>query len=136
MDRRLFLKRSAIIATGAIAADQLELLERLTHVRRLFPSASLVPEPTKLWIRVFTAPDAYADYPIVRQNGTLFILGASIRPQRRGAYYQHMAMVSSNGRQYQVGMVDERTVKVSPLADQPRMLLDAPRRELYRGWSK
>ena len=41
MDRREFLKRAALIATGAIAADQLELLERLGHVRKFFPSAAI-----------------------------------------------------------------------------------------------
>jgi hypothetical protein len=36
MDRRLFLRRAALSAAGAIAADQLELLERLAPRRRFF----------------------------------------------------------------------------------------------------
>lgn len=35
MNRRDFLRRSALIAAGVVAADQLELLERLAH-RRVF----------------------------------------------------------------------------------------------------
>lgn len=42
MNRREFLRRSAIIAAGVIAADQLELLERLSP-RRLFPGADFTP---------------------------------------------------------------------------------------------
>lgn len=37
MNRRDFLRRSALIAAGAVAADQLELLDRLGWVRRFFP---------------------------------------------------------------------------------------------------
>jgi hypothetical protein len=40
MNRREWLKKAALIATGAIAADQLEILEQLTWRRSLFPSAS------------------------------------------------------------------------------------------------
>lgn len=43
MDRREWLKRAALIATGTVAADQLELLDRLGWVRRLFPSAAIPP---------------------------------------------------------------------------------------------
>jgi hypothetical protein len=41
MDRRQFLKNAALIAAGAIAGDQLSLLERLGWKRRFFPSAQL-----------------------------------------------------------------------------------------------
>lgn len=37
MDRREFLRRSAIVAAGAVAANQIEILERLTHERKFFP---------------------------------------------------------------------------------------------------
>lgn len=36
MNRRDFLRRAALVAAGAVAADQLELLDRLGWVRRLF----------------------------------------------------------------------------------------------------
>ena len=37
MDRRTFLRNSVLIAAGIVAADQLVLLERLTH-RKVFAS--------------------------------------------------------------------------------------------------
>ena len=40
MDRRQFLQRSAILAAGAIAADQLELIERLGWRRTIFPAGA------------------------------------------------------------------------------------------------
>ena len=40
MNRRDFLRRAAVVAAGAIAADQLEILERLAP-RRLFSSVGL-----------------------------------------------------------------------------------------------
>lgn len=42
MDRRQFLRNAAIIAAGVVAADQLELLERLAP-RRIFPAWPTVP---------------------------------------------------------------------------------------------
>lgn len=41
MDRRAFLRNSALITSGVVAADQLELLDRLGWVRRFFPSAAI-----------------------------------------------------------------------------------------------
>lgn len=41
MDRRQFLRNSSLIAVGVIAADQLEILERLTWKRTIFPSAAV-----------------------------------------------------------------------------------------------
>lgn len=38
MDRRLFLRNAALLAAGVIAADQVEIVERLAHQRRLFPA--------------------------------------------------------------------------------------------------
>jgi hypothetical protein len=43
MDRRSFLRRAAIASSGIVAADQLELLDRLGWVRRWFTSVALVP---------------------------------------------------------------------------------------------
>jgi hypothetical protein len=37
MNRRDFLRRSALITAGVVAADQLELVERLGWTRKLFP---------------------------------------------------------------------------------------------------
>jgi hypothetical protein len=46
MDRRAFLRRSAVVAGGVVAADQVELLEKLGGwVRRFFPSAAVAPSP-------------------------------------------------------------------------------------------
>lgn len=36
MNRRDFFRRSALVAAGAVAADQLELLDRLGRVRTMF----------------------------------------------------------------------------------------------------
>jgi hypothetical protein len=41
MDRRTFLRRSALVASGLVAADQLDLLARLGWVRRFFPSVAV-----------------------------------------------------------------------------------------------
>jgi hypothetical protein len=41
MDRRTWLRNAALIAAGAVAADQLDLLERLTWRRRFFPGADI-----------------------------------------------------------------------------------------------
>jgi hypothetical protein len=41
VNRRDFFRRSAVVAAGVVAADQIELLERLFHRRRFFPSADM-----------------------------------------------------------------------------------------------
>lgn len=45
MDRRSFLRRAAIVASGAIAADQLDLIDRLGWVRRLFTTGGWRRDP-------------------------------------------------------------------------------------------
>lgn len=40
MNRRDLLRRASLLAAGAVAADQLELIERLGWTRRLFPGWS------------------------------------------------------------------------------------------------
>lgn len=40
MNRRKFLRNSALIAAGIVAADQLEILDRLTWKRKFFPGAN------------------------------------------------------------------------------------------------
>lgn len=45
MDRRAFLRRAAIASSGIVAADQLELLDRLGWVRRFFNSILLPSSP-------------------------------------------------------------------------------------------
>lgn len=44
MDRRSFLRNSALLAAGTIAADQLDLIERLGWKRKFFPGASFGPD--------------------------------------------------------------------------------------------
>jgi hypothetical protein len=46
MERRDFFRRAALVAAGVVAADQLDLLERLTWKRRFFPGWS---EPAQGW---------------------------------------------------------------------------------------
>lgn len=41
MDRRGFLRRMGLVATGVVAADQIDLLDRLGWSRKYFPSADL-----------------------------------------------------------------------------------------------
>lgn len=48
MNRRDFFHRSAILAAGVVAADQLALLERLTHRRRFFPGWRVDPISLRL----------------------------------------------------------------------------------------
>ena len=43
MQRREFFRRSAIVAAGVVAADQLDLLGRLGWVRKFFAGADLTP---------------------------------------------------------------------------------------------
>lgn len=43
MNRRDFLRRSAVVAGGLIGADQLEILERIGWRRTLFPGVSFGP---------------------------------------------------------------------------------------------
>lgn len=45
MDRRLFLRRASLIAAGIVAADQLDLLDRLSWSRTMFPSGTIVSAP-------------------------------------------------------------------------------------------
>lgn len=56
INRRDFLRRSAILTSGIIAADQIELLERLTHQRRFFPSGQL-----DNWTETFIAVSEFRD---------------------------------------------------------------------------
>lgn len=43
MNRREWLRRAAVITAGVVAADQLELIEKLTHRRRLFAAWPAMP---------------------------------------------------------------------------------------------
>lgn len=45
MDRREFFRRSALVAAGVVATDQLDILERLFHKRRFFPGWKPVWQP-------------------------------------------------------------------------------------------
>lgn len=44
MNRRDFFKKASIVAAGIVAADQLEILDRLGWTRKLFPSATILEE--------------------------------------------------------------------------------------------
>lgn len=44
MNRRDFFKKASIVAAGIVAADQLEILDRLGWTRKLFPSAAILEE--------------------------------------------------------------------------------------------
>lgn len=52
MQRREFLRRVGLIAAGAVAADQLDVLDRLGWKRRFFPSASLNVEHYAVGFRI------------------------------------------------------------------------------------
>lgn len=43
MNRRDFLRRAALVAAGTVAADQVELLDRLGWKRKLFPGWAATP---------------------------------------------------------------------------------------------
>jgi hypothetical protein len=43
MDRRAFLRRASLVAAGTVAADQLDILDRLGCVRSLFPGFGAWP---------------------------------------------------------------------------------------------
>jgi hypothetical protein len=60
MDRRDFLRRASLVAAGLVAADQLELLERLMFKRRLWPGHS------------FTVPNGGV-LQLVDKNGTVLV---------------------------------------------------------------
>lgn len=70
MNRRDFLRRASMIAAGAVAADQLELLDRLGWVRRFFPGfgsgAVVAPyawnSTTLEWDKLLR--DAYGESPM------------------------------------------------------------------------
>jgi hypothetical protein len=75
MDRRDFLRRASLVAAGLIAADQLELLERLTFKRRLWPGHSFAdPEGGLLQVvdkngAVLVEYNFHGDVPWNRQSG-------------------------------------------------------------------
>jgi len=52
MNRRDFLRRSAVVATGAVAADQLEILEKLGGwARKFFPGFGSGRDAFESWHR-------------------------------------------------------------------------------------
>jgi len=69
MNRRDFLRRASLIAAGIVAADQLELLEKLSWKRTMFPSGQL--DNTQDWM-----DDAIAAYDnLIQVNETWFAYG-------------------------------------------------------------
>lgn len=51
MNRRDFLRRASLIAAGVVAADQIELLDRLGWTRKIFPAAvpTIMRHDTYTW---------------------------------------------------------------------------------------
>src|SRR6185503_5767847 len=47
LQRREFLRRMGLVAAGVVAADQLDLLDRLGWTRKFFPSAEVRPRFVK-----------------------------------------------------------------------------------------
>ena len=74
ISRRDFLRRSALLAAGVVAADQMELLDRLGWTRTLFPG--FTPAPLQRWGGTVAYRDAISQYgngsPIaIIRNGLL-----------------------------------------------------------------
>lgn len=69
MNRRDFLRRSTLIAAGVVAADQIELLERLA--------------PRRLWPSIAMTSDRYEDW----NHGLIDVTNESFKPQL--VFYSH-----------------------------------------------
>lgn len=83
MDRRRFLRNATIAAVGVVAADQLELLERLGWTRRLFAGWS--GDDTEYVQRILdrggvVPPGTYrmSEVAHIRRSGTVLV-GVDIR---------------------------------------------------------
>lgn len=63
MDRRAFLRNAAVVTAGVVAADQLELVERLGWSRRFFPGWS--PARNEDWRLVETTPFDEFDHAVL-----------------------------------------------------------------------
>ena len=98
MDRRLFLKRAAMLAAGVVAVDQLEILERLAP-KRLWAGADFTPRwggvvhyadtiHTKKPYGVAWASDGYLAYQ--------FKPGEPIAIVRDGALVSHATVARSD----------------------------------------
>lgn len=89
MNRREFLRRAALIAAGAVAADQLELLDRLGWTRSLFPGvgnglwsgAVSAGEPFSMAMFDRILQEAYCK-PMIEAFGPLVPLETPLRSRR------------------------------------------------------
>lgn len=72
MDRRRWLRNAAILTAGTIAADQIDLPERLTWQRTLFPGANFALPPGTYTFDIETyvrGDDLVMMKGIIRPNG-------------------------------------------------------------------
>lgn len=92
MNRRDFLGRVSLIAAGAVAADQLELIERLGWKRKLFPGWS---RPGELWVHLIDQQGAIVGRaPCVDGVARFPILGGSPPGPLRFAYEHRTVTVT------------------------------------------
>lgn len=70
MNRRDFLRRAAIVAAGAVAADQLEILERLTH-RKVWPGANFGDGDHPKGLETIIADSDFTDFFQITTTVTL-----------------------------------------------------------------
>lgn len=95
MNRRDFLRRAAVVAAGAIAADQLELLERLSHAK-IFTTGGYAPTEiiATPWVARVVDVDCkrgiitVESQPFVRDSGLIYIGGGYADVFRRGDLIQ------------------------------------------------
>lgn len=92
MERRTWLRRAAIIAAGAVAADQLELLDRLAP-RRLFAAWPALPT---LW-----GDGVHDDWPALQAavDGRPY-WDAEARTVRQVPHVRHAPIIDLDGRHY------------------------------------
>jgi hypothetical protein len=96
--RRDFLRDLGLLGAGLAVGDRLELLERLTWRRRLFPSAPLVRSISGLWIHSGTPGriDFAADY-VDRDAAGVLVPGISLGSTTTTAVKQLVALHPHRG---------------------------------------
>jgi hypothetical protein len=78
MNRRDFLRRSALIAAGAVAADQLELIERLGWRRKFF--AGWTPQPNTVGTKgLYRITSIESGFPVNGLSTITFGMGGAGR---------------------------------------------------------
>jgi hypothetical protein len=96
--RRDFLRDIGLLGAGLAVGDRLELLERLTWRRRLFPSAAFVRSISGLWIQSGTPGriDFAADY-VERDAAGELVPGISLGSTTTTAVKQLVALPPNRG---------------------------------------